>query len=236
MKEILILGASSQIGMALANEFALGNSLLLVGRDIIRLQHAARICNAAGAAKVELVSLDLEVDIQPLLQACHEKSIDLVIDAASAVSSKRDTEIRPMEISGFIAADLISRTELLGQILFQQDKMPAVLYISTVLTLVKSPERVVYTSLKSLYESYLQMLKAENPDFRLLVVYVGTLIDTKEASAKARKLATAVANAYHANRDSMLYGLTGRIFLWLFYLQPLVFFLVSRVQRKVRNI
>jgi short-subunit dehydrogenase len=236
MKRILILGASSQIGMALANEFALGNNLLLVGRDVSRLQIVRRICETSGASSVRLLKLDLSQGVEPLLQAFQGTSLDLLIDVASASSSKRDAEIDPTEINELLASDIISRTELLGQILSSQEKPPAVIYISTILTFVTSPGRVVYTSLKSLYEAYLQMLKVKHPDFQLLVVNVGTLVDTKEASTKARKLAAAVATAYYSKKEAMLYGMSGRMFVWLFYLQPLVFLFVLNIQRKVRNL
>ena len=231
---ILVLGATSQIGSALEQEFSAGNSLLLVGRNGSRLQAVGRLCEEAGAAQVRLVELDLSLGVEPLLQAGQGISIGLLIDAASASSAKRDAEIEPTEIGGLVAADFVSRTEIFGQLLSQQAAPPAVIYISTVLTLVKSPGRVVYASLKSLYETYLQKLKARRPDFRLLVVYVGTVVDPKNVSEKPRRLAAAVAKAFAAKKETMFYGLSGRVFIGLFYFQPLVFSLVALMQRKVR--
>ncbi len=59
-KRLLITGASSGIGRALALAYAAdGASLFLLGRDKMRLEAAADACRAAGAADVETAIADV---------------------------------------------------------------------------------------------------------------------------------------------------------------------------------
>jgi short-subunit dehydrogenase len=58
--KILISGASSGIGRALAIEYAsIGADLLLIGRDKNRLQNTADICKAIGASEVSTAVVDV---------------------------------------------------------------------------------------------------------------------------------------------------------------------------------
>lgn len=234
--KILILGASSNIGSALAHIFAPKNELILVGRSLERLAIAAALCEEAGAAQVRSIDVDLGTGIERLLQVIAGQQIELVIDVASASSNKRDSAIGIEEMGPLIAADFTSRIKLFEYLSRTQDSQPAVIFISTVLTLVKSPGRVVYTALKGLAETYLRKLCESRPESHLLIVYVGTVIDPKGDTGKPTKLAAAVAEAFRRKRTRLLYGLSGRFLLGLFYLQPVVFDLFTKVQRKIRGL
>lgn len=233
---ILVLGASSYVGAALAKAFSLDNDLILVGRNVDRLTTALNICKASGAARVEYVEEDFCLGVNSVLQAIEGKQIDLIIDAASASSSKRDSEIASSDICHLVSADFLSKKAIVNHILHSQDAAPAMIFISTVLALVKSPGRTVYTALKGLYEIYLRKLKANHPDLTLLVVYVGTVIDTKNASNKPTELAAAVVKAFDNKREKVFYGVSGIFFLALFYFQPVIFYFVTRLQRRIRNL
>jgi short-subunit dehydrogenase len=234
--QILILGASSAIGTALARSFAHGNGLLLVGRNELRLQSASSACLSAGAASVTWVSHDFRSGIRQLLEALGGRKVDLIIDAASAASGGRDASIEAGGLADMVRVDFLCRTELFEAILRGQPEAPAVIYISTVLALVRSPNRMVYSSLKQLNGIYLQKLQASNPHMRVLIVYVGKVIATKLATAEPAALAAAVREAFEARRATLLYGWSGHLFLGLFYAQPLVFFGVTRMQRWLRGL
>ena len=234
--QILILGASSVIGAALSEEFARGNSLVLVGRSEERLAAARSRCEAAGAVLVRCVAADLARGMGPLLQAIEGVSVDLVIDAASAASGKRDADLGAGDLRGLIAADVVSRIELFEHVLAGQAQAPSVIFVSSALTLVKSPGRSVYSSLKELYGTYLAKLRDSRPGMRLLVVYISTVIDPQKGAAKARRLALAVAGAFRAGRSAMFFGLGGAAYLGTYFLQPLVFSGVTFVQRKLRGL
>jgi len=234
--QILILGASSNVGTALAEAFASGNTLILTGRNAVRLEAAAGICRTAGSANVKLVTADLARDLHPLFEELQRHPIDLIIDAASASSSKRDGEISADAFDSLVAADFLSKVQLLQRICQNQAAAPAVIFISTVLTLVKSPGRTVYTALKGLYETYLIKLGAARPGFYLLIVYIGIVIENKGDYEKPRRLASAVAKAFLDRRRSLLFGMSGRIYVGLFYVQPMIFNLLTLIQRKVRKL
>jgi NADP-dependent 3-hydroxy acid dehydrogenase YdfG len=231
---ILVLGASSNVGAALAEAFSLSNTLILVGRRVDKLRVTANKCRTASAAQVSYVEQDLALGISAVLQAIEGKPIDLVIDAASASSRYRDAEIDSNDIPRYVSADLLSRTEVMDHILQNQDIAPAVIFISTVLTLAKSPGRTIYTALKVLYAAYLTKIKDIRPDFNLLIVYVGTVIDTRKETRKPKKLASAVFKAFNNKKGKVFFGLSGIVYLVLFYLQPLLFHGVTVAQRKIR--
>ncbi len=82
MPRILITGASSGIGAALARHYArAGSSLVLVARDAARIDAVAQVCRAGGAA-VETVCLDLRDRgaTRAFLHAADEaEPLDLVV-------------------------------------------------------------------------------------------------------------------------------------------------------------
>lgn len=233
---ILVLGASSHIGSALAEAFSPDNELILVGRNVARLRETADRCKRSGAAQVAYIEENLSVDVNSVLEAVEGRHVDLIIDAASASSGKRDSEIEWHEIVHLVSADLLSRMKIMDHVVRNQGAGPAVIFISTVLTLLKSPGRTVYTALKQLYEDYLNKLKRNRSELSLLVVYVGTVIDTSKPSKKAEQLASAVFGAFQKKKEKLFFGLSGVFLLTLFYIQPVIFYLVTIAQRRVRQL
>jgi short-subunit dehydrogenase len=233
---ILVLGASSNIGTALAEAFCLDNNLILVGRNVDKLTASANKCKYSGASLVAYVEQDLCQGVSAVLQAIEGKRIDLVIDAASASSRYRDYELEPKDIPRYVFADLLSRAEIIDHILRNQDSAPAMIFISTVLTLVKSPGRRVYTALKTLNETYLKQIKGSRSDFYLLIVYVGTVIDSRHDTHKSTRLATAVSQAFAKGNEKIFFGLSGVFLLILFHLQPMLYYAVTIAQRRIRRL
>ena len=136
-----------------------------------------------------------------------------------------------------IYADLISRIKIFDWMETQRNSFPDVIFISTILTKVRSPGRAVYTSLKAVYEIYLNSLRIRQPVFRLLVVYIGTLVNTKsDSSAKPLKIASHVAAAFKRGDNTINYGLSGRLYVLLYYIQPLLFVVIIFLQRNIRRL
>ncbi len=233
--QILILGASSRVGLALTRAFASGNTLLLLGRDRTRLEEAVQAGLAAGASRCTALAVDLLTlgNSDPGISGVGP--IDLIVDAASASSALRDSETPAAAFCNLVLADVASRGPLMEAVLSRQSKAPAIILISTVLARLRSPDRLVYSALKQLLESYYRRLHAEHPDLRLLVVTVGTVIDPKRPSDKPARLAAAVRQAYDEGRSTLFFGGIGKLYLLLFNLQPLVFFAVTRLQRTLRG-
>jgi NADP-dependent 3-hydroxy acid dehydrogenase YdfG len=234
--KLLVLGASSAIGGQLAVEFAPGNSLLLVGRNRGRLEQAAKKCRENGAAGVKLVAADLDAGYGEIEAAARQENVELVINAASATSRLRDRDLDADALGSYAAVDLVAPVRLIQAISKQRGAAPlGVIFVSSLLAVVKSPNRVVYGGLKSAQEAILGRVMGAQPGRRLLVVRVGTPLPTGEVTGRTAALARAARKAWEGNRQVLFYGLTGRMLSWLYLAQPLVFRLVVETQRKLRR-
>jgi len=94
-KAVLITGASSGIGAALAVEFARRGTavLFLCGRDRARLDETAAACRAAGAARVRADSLDVTdaAATEAWIRACEAESPLGLVFANAGRGTGRET-------------------------------------------------------------------------------------------------------------------------------------------------
>ena len=232
--QIIILGASSNVGTALAEAFALGNNLILVGRSMDRLLAARDRSEALGASVVSIIRMDLESGVDLLINKIQGQHIDLVIDASSASSAIKDSEADSISVLKCVKTDFTAGVELIGYLIKTQHAMPAVIYISTILVFVNSPNRLIYSSLKRLYQLYLKKIQRENVGFQVLFVYIGKIIDRSAGLNKPLDVAFAVRKAYFKKRKKLLIGWTGVLMVLLFLVQPFLFYLAVYIQRAVR--
>ncbi len=231
---ILVLGASSAVGAALAQEFADDGNLILTGRDRARLETAASGCRKPDDRTVEIMPIDLVEGGHALGDRLEGRNIDLIIDAASASSARRDDEQSTAFLASSIDVDIMAKHALWELLRQRQEVVPGVIFISSVLVRLRSPGRTVYSSLKQLYEAYLKRLAVENPGLRSLVVHVGTVLDNRVVTDKTKGLAVAVREAYLAGNEYLSYGGSGRIMLVLNTIHPSLFSLAIRIQRALR--
>ncbi|MGH1590859.1 SDR family NAD(P)-dependent oxidoreductase [Methylobacterium phyllosphaerae] len=108
MPRILITGASSGIGAALARHYAQpGASLVLVGRNADRLETVARDCRASGAA-VEAARLDTR-DRAATVALVHRTDaagpLDLVIANAAVNGGNQEGQVEAEDVA-FETADI----------------------------------------------------------------------------------------------------------------------------------
>lgn len=228
---ILILGASSQIGRALAIRFSSGNALTLQGRNAESLRETERLCSDAGAEAAETVESDLADGRGALFEKLAGRQFDLVINVVSATSRVKDSDFEPARLEGYLMSDLLAPVRLV-QRLAEQGPLKVIL-VSTVLASVKSPDRMLYGSLKALQEMCLDKLMAGGG--RLLIVKVGKVVPHDRISGEPAKLAESVYVAHVRNRDILHYGISGRIYQLLFLVQPLLFNAIVRLQRLLRE-
>ncbi len=211
---LLVLGASSGIGAAVAAEFAPGNRLILAGRDSIRLNRAANLCRQRRALAVETLLLDLSADQDAFaasIAALDLTEIESVINVASATSRLRDEAIPIEEFSSLVAADLVRPVELIRKVAAARGTAGLrVVFVSSLLAVVQSPNRVIYGGLKALQEKALERLEAAAPHVRVSVFRIGTVIPTERGSEKADKAAKALRKFFDQETRVKEHGAMGR--------------------------
>lgn len=232
---VLILGASSQMGRELALRFSSHNSLTLLGRNESALSLIAKECFSAGALSVDVVVQDLAEGVDSLTHGMLGKEFDLVVNLVALTSRVKDSEFLLNQLEAYLLADLLVPVQFL-QILISQSKKPLkVIFITSVLATVRSPDRLLYGALKSLQEMCLYKLVTCRERVDLLVVKVGKVIPHDYSSEKSKQLANAIHSAHIENKKILNYGLVGRFYVLLFYLNPVVFNLIVRAQRLLRG-
>lgn len=238
MQTILILGATSPIGAALSEQFSEGNRIVLSGRNQERLSSIADRCAKAHAISVMIAAADLAQTIQPIIDANSEWPIDLIVDAASAASGAsrvRDRDVAPEAMCSIIQADILSHLDLYQKLAQVNGKHPDVVFVSTVLSIVKTPEREIYSAAKRLVEIYLEKIDAARTNTRILIFRVGKLIDPKRDSSKAKAMAKTIQNCLTIGKFKVMYGISGRILMGLNLLHPVVLNSAVRIQRALRG-
>lgn len=232
---ILILGASSQIGGELALLFSPHNALTLLGRNHGRLHSFAMQCAEAGAVSTDLIVQDISDEFDSLIKRLVDKQFDLVINLISATSRVKDSELLPGQLEAYLMSDLLRPVQLIEKLIENSCKPLKVIFISSVLASVRSPDRLLYGSLKLLQEISLHRLSAGHNGGGLLIVKVGKVISHEKSSDAAQKLATAIYKAHLLNKTKFSFGVGGRVYLLLYYFHPLIFRLIVKVQRKLRK-
>lgn len=223
---ILILGASSELGRAFAREFAPHNTLLLAGRDGARLAMIKREAEQAGASEVRCIEHDLAYGHQALFEALQGQCIDVLINLASATSNVGDPAIEPEQIEAYTRTDLLTPVEFVLALLqaqpavYSKDAPLHVIFISSVLAKLYSPDRDIYAAYKRLQAAFLQRIAALHPgQVRLTVVTIGMRLPRHELTRHHTNIARKAARRY-LTRDAIFYGLYGRGLLWLNQLCP----------------
>ncbi len=235
MKNILVLGASSTIGSALGQRFAKGNRVILSGRNHAKLKVVAEKCRESGATEVEIILSDLAKSTQPIIDINLKWPIDLIIDSASAASMFRDEEIKAEEIPNLIKADLISHLYIFQELLRLNEKHPDIIFVSTILAIVKTPDRECYLSLKRLIEIYLEKIITMDSGTKITIFRIGKLIAKNQESKMATAVAARVWTDFFSGNAIVNYGLSGHILLSLNNIHPLAVGLVIKIQRFLRS-
>ncbi len=223
---ILVLGASSELGRAFAREFAPHNTLLLTGRDGFRLAMITREAEQAGAREVHFIEHDLANGHHAVLEALQGQRIDLLINLASATSNIRDSAIQPEQIEAYTKTDLLTPVEFVMALLQAQhiaytpDAPLYVIFISSVLAMIDSPDRGIYAAYKRLQTAFLQQIAALHRErVRFSVVTIGMRLPRHECTRHQKNIAQKVARLY-SSHNTIFYGFQGRVLLWLDRLCP----------------
>ena len=98
-KKILILGATSGIGLSISKKFSKDNHLILIGRDKNRLNETSLIAKNNGCHAVEEICIDLKANSIGELE--NATKADVIIIITSSLSNKYDNEVKNNEYSKF---------------------------------------------------------------------------------------------------------------------------------------
>lgn len=234
MKNILILGASSNIGAALSQKFSAGNNIILTGRNQVRLQEVSSQCMTLGANAVKAIPSDLALSIEPILNINSQWPIGLIIDVASTASSYLDREIHPFRMADIFQSDLLSRLALYKHLTDLNGVHPNIIFISTVLATLITPNRQIYSLVKRLNELYLTKIIHSNPKPRILIYRIGKRLNNKTDSLEVEKISALIKNAYEMRRIAVTYGVSGKILIVLNNLHPALSNFLIKIQRLLR--
>jgi hypothetical protein len=139
-------------------------------------------------------------------------------------------------MEGLLAVDLTAPLDLVRALLPVPGGRPfGVVFISSFLSMVHSPGREIYGSLKRIHEKALLSMASSHPDLRLLIVRVSKRIPVDSESLEARELGAAVLKRYLEGRRVMYHGATGRLAMALYVFQPFLFSLAVRMGRFLRG-
>ncbi len=233
---VVVLGATSVLGAQIAISFADGNHLFIVGRRPGRLDTIAAACRAAGARHVAAIVDDLRLGLPATKNALADQRVDLVINAASATSRLRDDHIPATAFSEYAQADVLTPIEFIQGIAARDTSSPlTIIFLSTFLTAVRSPNRLVYSSFKLIQEEYLRRLAADYPNVSVLRVRISKLISPHKHSPDSLRLANAILDAYRKKKAAMTFGSSGVLLSTLFCIQPMAFHALMLLQRTIRR-
>jgi short-subunit dehydrogenase len=231
---ILVLGATSAIGSSIAAAFARDSSMRLAGRDVARLRSAGDLCLANGATAVEYSQCDLARGSGPLLADLGAWPVDVLINAASIGSQTRDSRMAVDGMREVAEVDLLAPLDLILCLNARQSGRPLrVVFVSSVLAVVRSPDRAIYGLFKSIHEHALRRLQSALPGVGVLVVRVGKVLPAVRATADTLKLAAAVRAAFDKRKQTVFFGMSGRALAAAYYLQPLFFEAVIALRRRL---
>lgn len=187
-----------------------------------------------GSRRVVPVSGDLQRHWENILLSLPEGRVDLLINAASATSRLRDNQLQMEKLDEYVSVDLLAPLHLAEKIWAGQAGQPlAIIFISSILAVLRTPNRTLYGNLKMLQEESLKSLAASRPGMSLLIVRVAKVLPVDRRTKETAKLAQAVRRAFAEKRKTLTYGTAGRLSVALFYAQPLVFSLVVKARRLI---
>ena len=136
--------------------------------------------------------------------------------------------------SEIIEADLISHLHLFYQIFLINSKAPKIIFITTILSILKTPEREIYYSAKRMIEIYLEKIIAHEKKAKILIFRIGTLINSNQDNAKAGLLAKKVKRDFSRGVSVASYGAAFKFLTILKKIHPVLLDFVIKIQRLIR--
>lgn len=230
---ILIIGSTSGIGQSVTKKFSKGNHIILLGRSLNKLREVKKKAIQSGALDVSLINSDLSLNVETILKKINKLSIDIIINMASATSSSRDDLIDPKKVQSDANVDFINPVLIVNDLLDKGNKLKLI-FITSILSRVKSLDRNIYSSLKVLQETYLHKItKIYNDQVCLLTVIIGQELDKKIESNKSKRIAQTIFKANLLSYKVIYIGFLGKILLIIYNLNPFLFKILIKIKRLI---
>lgn len=179
-KVVLITGASSGIGEAIALEMAAAKAvLILAARRMEELQRVANACRLLGAKDVLCVELDVtnRDQVRRLGEEIdkHDWKIDILINNAGisqrslVMETSEDVERRIMEVNYFAPVHL-------SKVMYPRlQKNGQIVIISSLSGLFGFMERSTYAASKHAIKGYFESWQLEKPDIAITMIFPGRI-------------------------------------------------------------
>ena len=177
-KNVLITGASSGIGAAIAREFArTGANLTLLARNRKRLEGVETECRTLGAGSVQLVEADTtDYAAIDAFASVLEGHIDyLVLNAgitqrSLAVETAEDVDRKVMEVDYFAPIHLTKALYAAGK----WDPATHIAVTSSIAGLFGFPQRSAYCAAKHALKGFFEALQLEN-NMKVTLIFPGRI-------------------------------------------------------------
>lgn len=231
---ILILGATSQLGQAIAEQFYSNNTLFLSGRNERALTALQQRLEAQGSSSCSILVHDLAGNCNRMIEKLPG-TVDIVINAASASSELRDSMIPAELFEEIVQSDLLSPLRLMEKLLKRQSTPIHFVFVSSVLSDVMTQDRKIYSSLKMLQELMLEKLQsAFSGRLSIMTMKIGTWLDRERMTEKHREIAELIAEN-NGQQCIIQYGNAGKVLRMAYRISPVAMEGLVRVTRLLRG-
>lgn len=164
-KTILITGGSSGIGLELTRRLlALGNSVIITGRDIDKLHNAKQALPAVHIVRSDVSDVDAIVALHAQVTAQFPK-LDVLINNAGIMRNidVNDTRHSITDVTREIDINLSGPLRMVQQFLphLKTQKEAAIINVSSGLAFVPFPSSPIYSATKAAMHSYSQALRVQ---------------------------------------------------------------------------
>lgn len=205
-RRAVITGASSGIGMAVAQELARDHELLLMGRDQQRLEELAGHLREHSSHHVEVLAVDLtDVEaVESAVKARRWKRLDLLVHCAGMEAPGRLEEVTPEQWMQAMGLNVVAASHLTQ--LFLPDLRGArglVIFINSGAGLHSWPGHGIYAATKHALKAVADTLREEERG----LVRVSTIYPGRVDTPMQRRIQEQAGNTYrpadHASPQSV---------------------------------
>lgn len=196
-RRAVITGASSGIGMAVAQELARDHELVLMGRDQQRLEELAQHLRESSSHHVDVLAVDLTATeaLDAVVKTRRWKRLDLLVHCAGVEAPGRLEEVTPAQWMEVLSLNVVAAAHLTQ--LFLADLRGArglVIFMNSGAGLHSWPGHGIYAASKHALKAVADTLREEERG----LVRVSTLYPGRVDTPMQRRIQEQAGNTYRA--------------------------------------